>query len=206
VFARAEQPRYLYTETSVTSDTRDQRGHPTRGGLYRAAWSAYSDRDAGTFSFRRYEAEGARFVPLARNLLVVAVHGWLVATDTAAGRTVPFYLMPSLGGNNTLRGYTDYRFHDRHLVLFTTEARVAVFTHLDAAAFVDAGNVAARVRDLDLGKRSYGVGLRLHGAGTTFARFDVARATEGWRFVFRMNDPLRLSRWARRTAPVPFAP
>jgi hypothetical protein len=32
--------------------------------------------------------------------------------------TVPFYLLPSLGGKNTLRGYYDYRFHDRNMEVF----------------------------------------------------------------------------------------
>ena len=38
------------------------------------------------------------------------------------------------------------------------------------------------------------------------ARFDIARSDEGWKIVFRMNDPFRLSsRHNKRTAQVPFA-
>ena len=138
--------------------------------------------------------------------MVLALHGWLAASDTTAGATVPFYLQPSLGGHNTLRGYTDYRFHDRNLLVVNVEARVTLFAHVDAAVFADAGNVAARVSELNLDKRSYGIGWRMHSRTSTFARVDLAHGAEGWRVLFRLNDPLHLSRMTRRLAPVPFVP
>lgn len=205
-FSRQEQPAYLHGDLSITSDTRDSRSHPTGGGVYRAAWATYSDRDGGAFSFRRYEAEAAQFVPLAEGRLVLAMHGWLVGTDTTSDQTAPFYLMPSLGGHNTLRGYSDYRFHDRNLLVFNAESRLALFTHVDLAAFVDAGNVAPRIGDLNVDKRDYGLGLRMHSMRATFARIDVAHGEDGWRFFFRTGDPLHLSRLARRVATAPFAP
>jgi hypothetical protein len=206
VFAAPNQPAYLYGEASVVADARDAPDHPTRGGLLRGAAATFSDRDSGALSFRRYEAEGAGFLPLAGARLVVALHGWLVTSDTSAGRHVPFYLQPALGGHNTLRGYADYRFHGRNMLLFTGEARVPLTTHLDVAAFVDAGNVGARLADLNLDTRSYGAGLRLHARRHTFARLDVAHGGEGWRILLRLTDPLNLSRLARRTAPIPFVP
>jgi hypothetical protein len=206
VYAIGDQPAFVHTEAAVRLDTRDYPGHPTRGSVLRAAASRYHDRQAGQFSFRRYEAEAARFVPLADARLVLAFHGWLVTSDTDEGRTVPFYLQPSLGGRNSLRSYADYRFRDRNLLLFNAEARVALMTHVDAAVFADAGNVASRVSDLDLGKRSYGVGLRLHSRRQTFARLDAAHGNEGWHLLFRLSDPLALSRITRRGAAAPFVP
>jgi hypothetical protein len=204
VFAQPEQPAFIHSEASVTADTRDFPGHPTRGGLYRAAAANYSDRDSGLFSFRRYELEGAQFISLAGSRLVIALHGWLATSDTSDGNVVPFYLQPSLGGHNSLRSYADYRFHDRNMLLINVEARVPMMTHVDAAVFFDAGNVAPRVGDLNLDKRSVGAGLRLHTRRTTVARVDVARGDEGWRFLVRLTDPLNLARLARRTAAVPF--
>ena len=81
-----------------------------------------------------------------------------------------------------------------------------MMTHVDAAVFFDAGNIAPRLGDLSLDKRSYGAGVRLHTRRQTFARLDIARGGEGWRFVFRLTDPLDLSRLSRRTAAVPFVP
>lgn len=206
VFALPDQPTFVHTEFSLTADSRDFPGHPTRGGLFRTAAANFSDRDTGVFSFRRYDAEAAQFVPLAGSRMVVALRGWIVASDTQEGRFVPFYLQPTLGGHNTLRSYEDYRFHGRHLAVINAETRIAMMTHVDASVFVDAGNIAERFADLNLDKRSYGAGLRLHSRRQTFARVDVARGGEGWRFVFRLTDPLNLVRLSRRTAPVPFVP
>jgi surface antigen Omp85-like protein len=204
--AMPDQPSYLHTEASLTADTRNSRSHPQSGGVYRAAFSAYADQGTGAFSFRRYEAEAAHFVPLADDRVVLIFHGWGVASETGTGEQVPFYLLPSLGGNNTLRSYTDFRFHDRNLLVINAESRFAVMKHVDLAAFVDAGNVAARVGDLNLDKRAYGLGVRLHSDRATFGRLDLAHGTDGWQVIFRTNDPFHLSRLSRRTAATPFVP
>ena len=200
------QPNFLHGEASIVSDTRDHRSRPTGGGVYRAALVTFDDQSSGTSSFRQYEGEAAQFVQLLEKDWVLAFHGWVVSTDVPNGNDVPFYLLPSLGGNNSLRSYPDYRFHDRNLALVNAESRWGIFAHVDAALFLDAGNVAPRFQDLDVAKTSWGGGLRLHTDRTTFARFDVAYGAEGWRFVFRTSDPLRLSRLSRRVAAVPFVP
>ena len=200
------QPRFLHGDLALAADTRDEPGHPSRGGLYRAALSGFRDLEDGAFTFDQYQLEGAHFMPFWAGRMVLAVHGWGVFSSTAAGRDVPFYLLPSLGGHNTLRGYTDYRFHDRNLLSVNVESRWALFRHVDAAVFADAGNVAARASDLDLRRTSYGTGVRLHSGASTIARCDIGKSDEGWHFMFRLNDPLRLSRIARRTAAMPFVP
>jgi hypothetical protein len=205
-FALTGQPDYLHGEVSVTADTRDHRSHPQHGGMYRASWTRFSDRGTGRFSFQRFEAEGAQFVSNHDRRFTVAMRGWLAASDTAEGRELPFYLMPSLGGNSTLRGFANYRFHDRHLAVANVELRIAVLSHLDTALFVDGGNVAARLADLNFDQRSYGVGLRLHTSRATFGRVDIAKGREGWRLTVSTSDPLHLARLSRRTAPIPFVP
>ena len=200
------EPAFVHADIALTADTRDFANHPTRGGFMRLAASRFTDRDGGHSSFDRYESEVAGFVPLADSRIVVAVRGWLVASDTDAGQTVPFYLQPNLGGSRSLRSYSDYRFHDRNMVVANAELRVAFTTHLDVVAFADAGNVAARLGDLDLDKRSYGGGLRFHSRRETFMRIDVANGREGWRTIFSLSDPLSIRRAARRTAAAPFVP
>lgn len=194
------------TEVSLTVDTRDFPGHPTQGVILRGAGTHYSDQTDGAHTFNRYDAEAAGFLPLAGSRVVLAVHGLMVRTSADAGRSVPFYLQPTLGGANTLRSFGDFRFRDDNLLLATAEVRLALMTHLDLAMFADAGNVAARARDLDLAKRSYGAGLRLHTRRETFALVDVAKGAEGWRFLFRLNDPLQLSRVTKKSTFVPFVP
>ncbi len=205
VYALADQPDFVQREVSVAADTRDFPLHPTSGGLYRAALADFDD-SAGVFSFRRYEAEAAHFLPVAGSRVVLAVRGWLVGSGTSEGQVVPFYLQPALGGDNSLRSYADFRFHDRNMLVLNAEGRVAITAHLDAAVFVDAGNVASRAADLNLDKRSYGAGIRLHTRRQTFGRVDVARGDEGWRLLLRLGDPLDLSRLTRRALLAPFVP
>lgn len=197
---------FVPTEVSLTVDTRDFPEHPTSGIVLRGVGARYDDRTSGENTFERYEGEAAGFLPIGAGRVVLALHGWLVGSDVAPGRSVPFYLQPGLGGSSSLRSFTDYRFRDDNMLLATAEVRLALFTHLDLAAFTDAGNVASRVADLDLNKRSYGGGIRLHTRRTTFALFDVARGSEGWRVMFRLKDPLALSRLKKKNTLVPFAP
>lgn len=205
-FALDRQPSFAHGTMSVTADTRNYPDHPTRGGLYQAAFTRYSDLDLNAFSFNRYEAEAAQFVPLLYEGVVLALHGWTAVSDTAAGQTVPVYLMPSLGGTSLLRGFSNYRFHDRHLAVVNAEARIALTMHIDTALFVDAGTVAPRVEGLRLANTSYGIGFRLHTHKKTTARIDAAHGREGWRVSFSLNDPFRLRRLLRHTAAVPFVP
>jgi hypothetical protein len=201
------QPNFFHAEVSLTRDTRDHRSRPTSGSLARAQVTSFVDQSTsiGTFTFRQYEAEGLKFIPVLQDRdWVFALHGWIVWSDVPGGNQVPIYLLPSLGGNNTLRSYEDYRFHDQNMAVANVESRWGLWTNLDLAIFLDAGNVGPRVRDLNLDKTSVGAGLRLHTGTTTFARVDVAYGSEGWGLVFRTSDPLRLARLTRRVAAVPF--
>jgi len=200
------QPNFLRAELSMTANTLDSRSHPTEGGLYRAALTSFSDQSTGKYSFNQFEGEAVQMVPLGDRRVTLGLHAWTVFSDVGDGHAVPFYLMPVLGGHNTLRAYDDYQFHDLNTVVATAELRLALLAHVDAAAFYDAGNVAASYADLNFDKRSVGAGLRLHMRNATFARMDVAHGTEGWRFIFRTNDPFKLTRVTRRLTSVPALP
>jgi len=203
------QPSFLHGDVLVAADLRDHKGHPTGGGLYQFVAAAYSDRDSGTYSFRRYEVDAAQFVPLFTKRWILALHGREVFSDASSGHVVPIYLMPSLGGKNTLRGYHDYRYHDNDMQAFSAEVRCALFTHLDAAVFADAGKVASRVADLDVRhlKKSYGAGLRVHNATATLVRLDVGHSVEGWQMFIKISDPFKRSvPISGRSAVVPYVP
>jgi hypothetical protein len=205
-FALERQPSFAHGGVSITADTRDYPDHPSRGGVYEASVTRVSDLDLSTFSFTQYEAEGAHFVPLFYDGVVLAFHGWTALSETGDGQIVPVYLMPSLGGTSMLRAYSNYRFHDRNLVVATAEARVALTMHIDTAVFVDTGSVAAKVEDLRLANTSYGLGFRVHTHKRTTMRVDAAHGREGWRLSFSLNDPFRLRRLLRHTAAIPFVP
>ena len=168
-----------------------------------------SDRDAGTYSFRRYEVEGSQFIPLVARRWVLALHGWEVFSDTSGSSIVPFYLMPSLGGQNTLRGFHDFRFHDDNMQVFNVESRLALFAHVDAAVFADAGKVRPHAGDLDFTdmRHTFGAGLRVHNATTTLVRLDIGHSADGWLVFFKISDPLKRTQPAfGRSSVLPFVP
>jgi hypothetical protein len=199
-----DPPRFMYGGIELIADTRDSSGYPTAGGVYRAAWSHFNDRQDGSFNFDRLEIEGSRFMKMFNDRSVLAIHAWGVLTPSS--QSVPFYLMPSMGGDSTLRAYENYRFHERNMVVLNAESRWALSKHVDGAVFVEAGDVAARAGDLGLGRKTFGVGVRLHTDTSTLLRLDFAHGGDGWRFLLRTSDPFRLKRLTRRHAAMPFVP
>ena len=135
---------------------------------------------------------------------MLALRGRAVLTQTAAGQDVPFYLLPTLGGTNTLRGFLDYRFRDRDLLLFNAEYRWPFFRALDGALFYDTGTVAPSAQALSMRRAhsDYGAGVRLHSTKRTLLRVDVARSAEGNRVFFSFTAPLS----APSRTVVPYAP
>jgi outer membrane protein assembly factor BamA len=183
------QPNYLHADVALDVDTRDTPGYPASGGRYRVSMAMFHDQDFSSYSFRRVEADAAQYISLGRSVL--AFHGRMDLSQTGAGQDVPFYLLPSLGGSNSLRGYQDYRFRDRDLLMLNAEYRWPIVRRIDAAVFYDTGTVGPRAGDLSRDRHAdYGVGMRLHTATHLLARVDVARGHEGMRTLFTFSMPL----------------
>jgi AAA family ATP:ADP antiporter len=170
-------PTYLRSRLFAEADWRESPGYTRRGGFYRVDAAHYRQTGDGQYSFRRVDAEVDQFIPLLRENWVIALRAVASATGTAAGQSVPYFLMPDLGGSSELRGYPSWRFRDRNRLLLTGEYRWMAGQFVDMALFLDAGTVAARWSDIDLGtlKRSYGIGVRFHTPAATVIRVEVAR-------------------------------
>ena len=115
---------------------------------------------------------------------VVFLNLHVATTMTDSGHEVPFFLLPDLGGHD-LRGFSDYRFRDRHAINWTAEYRWYALEFLDAAIFYDAGKVVPTRSSLDFEglKSSIGGGIRLHSPRTTYLRVELAHGREGLRFI-----------------------
>lgn len=180
-------PRYLRSRAFAGLDRRKTPGYSGSGGLYRVEVQDYADRSGTGLSFRSAEAEAVQLVPILRANWVIALRGLATVTDTGADDAVPFYLMPSLGGSDAVRGYPSFRFVGNHRLLMAAELRWTATRYLDMALFYDTGKVAQRLEDLDLrGRKSaYGVGARFHGLSRTVLRIEMARSDAGtWRLVW----------------------
>jgi hypothetical protein len=188
-----QQPGYLHADVAMDADTRNLPGYPSRGGRYRLSMAAFHDQDLAQFSFRRVDAEAAQYLPIGNSVL--SLRGWIGVSQTGAGQEVPFYMLPTLGGSGTLRGYDTDRFRDRDVLMVNAEYRFPLLRRLDAAAFYDAGGVAPRAGELTRNLvADYGVGLRLHSSTHVLARLDVARGREGTRALLAFSAPLALSK------------
>ncbi|OLC43590.1 MAG: hypothetical protein AUH43_20370 [Acidobacteria bacterium 13_1_40CM_65_14] len=194
------QPNYVHADLAIEADTRDVPGYPASGGRYRASLAAFHDRDFSRYSFRRVEIEAAHYVPVTEHS-VAAIRGRVDVSQTGPGQQVPFYLLPALGGAHSLRGYFDYRFRDRDLLLVNAEYRWRVARALDGAVFYDAGAVAPAVDALSMHKlrKDYGVGVRVHSKTHLLMRLDVARGSEGMQAMVSFTPPLSFSK--RTVAP-----
>jgi outer membrane protein assembly factor BamA len=186
-------PRHEHADVFVEADLRDVPGYPTSGGIYRVGFAAFHDLDGSGYSFRRVEVDAAQYVPLFHKNWVVALRGRMALSQTASGQQVPFYQMPTLGGENSLRAYGDYRFRDRNVALVGAEYRWPVLRMIDGALFADAGTVGPTAGELWHARPNvdFGFGLRLHSTTRSIARLDVAKGREGMRVVASLRAPLR---------------
>jgi hypothetical protein len=176
-------PAYWHGTASLGYDWRPSAGYARRGGLYEVRYHRYA---GGIDDFTRLEGEVVQHVPLVRENWVLSLRG---ATDAVVGddAVVPFYLLPSLGGGDTLRGYSSWRFRDRTAALTTAELRwIPNRNVVDVALFYDAGMVAPAFGDLSLRrfKGDVGVGVRFHGPAATPLRIEVAKGREGLHLIF----------------------
>jgi hypothetical protein len=180
-----DSPSFVHAFAQASIDTRPAPGYARTGGQYGAAFHRYHDPDR-TYSFDRVDVMAVQHIPVLRETWVVSLRGRVQST-IGDESVVPYFLMPSLGGGSSLRGFGSWRFRDRHALLTTIEWRwIPNRLGLDMALFYDAGHVAARRADLSLAhlQTNWGVGARFHGPFTTPLRIELAKGAEGWHLVF----------------------
>jgi hypothetical protein len=178
------ETEFVRTGVFAEVDYRQPR-NARRGGWYRLDASRYEAR-SGAYSFTRLEGDVRQYVSAFAERRVLALR-LLASTATAdAGSRVPFYLMPALGGHDSLRGFRDYRFRGPHALLAQAEYRYEIWSGFDAALFYDAGKVATSRRDLDFSKleTDYGVGFRFNTDNGVVFRVDAGFGSRDGRHLF----------------------
>jgi outer membrane translocation and assembly module TamA len=166
---------FLRSDAFIEVDYREPR-NARQGGWYRFDYSHYDDRTAGTYTFNRLDADVRQFIGFLAGRRVIAARIFVATSDATGDDAVPFYYMPTLGGNDTLRGFREYRFRGPHAMLFQGEYRWEIWSGLDAALFYDTGKVANRRSDLDWSdlERDYGFGFRFNTDNGVVFRVDAA--------------------------------
>jgi len=176
---------YLHSQVTIGIDWRTSPGYARRGGFYSATLHQYNDRD-DQYGFQMVQYEAVQHVPILREAWVLSFRGRVQSSIDKVGQETPFFLLPSLGGGSTLRGYSSRRFHDRNTLLLQAEWRTMINRYLDLAFFYDTGKVAPTRSQLDLHglQDDFGIGFRFHGPFSTPLRVELAKSREGLIFVF----------------------
>ena len=75
------------------------------GGWYRAEVSRYDDRQGLGYSFDRLDIDVRQFVSFLSERRVLVGRVAASTSSVEPEQQVPFYVMPTLGGKDTLRGF-----------------------------------------------------------------------------------------------------
>jgi hypothetical protein len=204
-FAFAENWNYGMLEAELRWDKRDSQRNPYRGwvvGTRMRAALIQTDWHTGSV----FEIFGSKIIPVPglfhRGGLGHEEHP---PTDVialgfqanATAGTLPFFLLPKLGGSKTLRGYIDGRWRDRASWTAAAEYRFWVIPRgfpitrsirverIGLAAFYELGAVGGDVPAAwsVAPAHSYGVGFRLSLERAALFRLDLGWSPESFNFT-----------------------
>lgn len=185
-----QQSNFITGTTTVQLDF-SRPGFSNPAGLQlEADDSQFFDRSGNQANFHLLETQAIYYLPITNGLRTLVFR---VRNETAFAennQVVPFYLQPTLGGPDDLRGYDRYRFYADGNSVATLEYRWSISQTLEMAVFGDGGNVYARpgligVRDLH---GDGGIGFRIKNKQASVMRFDVGFSPEGVNVWFVFND------------------
>jgi len=147
------------------------------------------DKTWNAYSFDLLATQAEYDFTFANGMHALAFRARNETTFVQGNNQVPFYLQPTLGNSDDLRGYDRYRFYGNGSSLVTGEYRWSVAETLEMAIFGDGGNIYQRpgligVRDA---RGDGGIGFRFKNKQATFMRFDVGFSPEGVHLWFVFN-------------------
>jgi hypothetical protein len=185
-----QQSNFLTGTTTVQLDL-SRPGFSNPIGLQvEADDSQFFDRSGNQANFHLLETQATYYQPITNGMRTLVFR---VRNETAFPedhQVVPFYLQPTLGGPDDLRGYDRYRFYANGNSVATAEYRWSVSQTVEMAIFGDGGNVYQRpglvgFRDLH---GDGGIGFRIKNKQASVMRFDIGFSPEGVHVWFVFND------------------
>lgn len=196
VFTGANTPGLLQQSNFITGTTTIQLdlsrvgfSNP-KGLLLEADDSQFFDQSGHQANFHLLETQGTYYLPLTNGLRSLVFHVRNESAFAEDGQVVPFYLQPTLGGPDDLRGYDRYRFYGNGTSVANAEYRWSISQTLEMAIFGDGGNVYQRpgligFRDLH---GDGGFGFRIKNKDVSVMRFDIGFSPEGVNVWFVFDD------------------
>ena len=168
---------------SLRYDTRDKQLIPTHGSYVNLSAEFNQNlKQQEENQWWRFTFDARHFLPHGPGLVFVA----RAYADWIIGPGVPFYELPTLGGETTLRAFGLSRFIDDNALLVNFEERIPVFERrifdhpisLEAAPFLDIGRVFENFSLKDM-QVNPGAGLRLLARPNIVGRLDIGYGRDG---------------------------
>ena len=196
VFSPAETPgidnqtNFLVSAGLIDIQYLDLANVPTSGARGTVTFEHYADLKLKGFTFNRATAQVEGYIPFFNKKRVIAMRAGTALSFKDPDQLVPFYLQPTLGGPQDLRGYRRWRFYDNNSMIFTVEYRYEVSTGFVMALFSDAGQVFSRASQISWTKMQsdVGFGLRMHARDRYGLRIDMGFSHEGFQAWLQVQN------------------
>ncbi len=183
----AGPPDYVRLSTQLFFDFRDEPGNPHRGWMLALIGERFLDRSGDAYSFDRIGFDARGFLPLGSPQRVLALRAALLGDHTDGENRVPFFMLESLGGSHTLRGFDSFRFRGERIELYQLEYRWEPTTFWELAVFTDAGAATGEGEGFQDLHWDYGFGMRFKTYRDVLLRFEIAFSRETTRYYIRSS-------------------
>ena len=180
--------------TSWRLDGTQQQRDRTVSGMRLVLDGRYShDLDGDDLRHVMYGIELQQYVPLrllppTRRL---ALRARVENVELVLGGVgVPFFRLPGIGGQTTVRSLVFDRFVEQGALILNAEYNYPIWNQMDAVIFVDAGQVFDEFEEIAADRFSYGYGggIRLARGGNLAFRFEVAAGEGNLRTILTVNQ------------------
>ncbi len=185
-----KQSNFITGTASVMADLTTPSFSNPKGLILEAQDTQFWDQSSNNSSFHLLQTQATYYIPFVNGMRTLAFRAGNETTFHGDGQQVPFYLQPTLGGPNDLRGYERYRYYDNGASVLSGEYRWSVAGSVEMALFGDGGNVYSRpgligLREL---RGDGGFGVRFKNKQQEIMRFDVGFSPEGVKVWFVFNN------------------
>jgi len=142
-------------------DNRDDIFYPKKGFYFEFKSLFVPDALGNDYNFRSLILDFRSFntVFSEKNILGIQVY-----YNQAVGSSIPFYILPRLGGDSRLRGINnENRYRDKHAYYVQIEGRRTLFWRIGGVIFAGVGDVNRQMKDFSFNtmKFVFGIGGRL---------------------------------------------
>ena len=173
---------------AISYDTRSNNYYPLHGLFFKTTITYYQQFISNNSASANIQLDLRQYIPLYKEL----IFAWNLRSECATGNDIPFQLLPTIGGQDLVRGIRQNKFKDNTLFALQTELRIPIWRFLKGAVFASIGDVYNYNNwQWTTPKIGYGIGLRacIHQAKTNI-RFDIARQnySNDWSFYFTVKE------------------